>query len=62
MGRWDDFLLQEAVPFVERQFSCSGTDKRGIFGKSSGGCSAMVHATPSDFWSSAAVHSGDMFN
>jgi enterochelin esterase-like enzyme len=61
MGRWDDFLLTEAVPFVEAQFGCGGTGRRGIFGKSSGGYGAMVHALlHPDFWSAAAVHSGDM--
>jgi hypothetical protein len=61
MGRWDDFLLKEAVPFVERTFGCGGAGKRGVFGKSSGGYGAMVHALlHPDFWSAAAVHSGDM--
>jgi hypothetical protein len=61
MGNWDDFLLKEAVPFVERQFGCGGPSKRGVFGKSSGGYGAMVHALMHpDFWSAAAVHSGDM--
>jgi S-formylglutathione hydrolase FrmB len=61
MGRWDDFLLLEAVPFVERQFGCGGAGKRGCFGKSSGGYGAMVHALlHPDFWSAAASHSGDM--
>jgi enterochelin esterase-like enzyme len=61
VGRWDDFLLQEAVPFVERSFGCGGAGKRGCFGKSSGGYGAMVHALlHPDFWSGAAVHSGDM--
>ena len=61
MGRWDDFLLQEAVPFVEQKFGCGGIGKRGVFGKSSGGYGAMVHALlHPDFWSAAAVHSGDM--
>ena len=61
MGRWDDFLLQEAVPFVEGKFGCGGAGKRGVFGKSSGGYGAMVHAIlHPDFWSGAAVHSGDM--
>ncbi|HEY5339294.1 MAG TPA: alpha/beta hydrolase-fold protein [Rhizomicrobium sp.] len=60
-GRWDDFLLQEAVPFVEKTFGCGGAGKRGIFGKSSGGYGAMIHALlHGDFWSAAAVHSGDM--
>jgi hypothetical protein len=61
MGRWDDFLLHEAVPMVEGRFGCGGAGKRGCFGKSSGGYGAMVHALlHSDFWSAAACHSGDM--
>jgi hypothetical protein len=61
MGRWDDFLLTECVPFVERKFGCGGAGRRGVFGKSSGGYGAMVHALlHPDFWSAAACHSGDM--
>ncbi|UXH76488.1 alpha/beta hydrolase [Roseateles amylovorans] len=61
MGRWDDFLRAEVVPFVEDRFSCGGSGRRGLFGKSSGGYGAMVHALlHPDFWSAAAVHSGDM--
>ncbi len=61
MGRWDDFLRDEVVPTVEAQFSCGGTGRRGLFGKSSGGYGAMVHALlHPHFWSAAAVHSGDM--
>ncbi len=61
MGRWADFLLDEAVPFVERKFGCGGTGRRGVFGKSSGGYGAMVHALLyPDFWAAAACHSGDL--
>ena len=61
IGRWADFLLEEAVPLVERAFGCGGSGRRGLFGKSSGGYGAMVHALLySDFWSAAACHSGDM--
>lgn len=61
MGRWDDFLLQECVPFVEKTYGCGGAGKRGLFGKSSGGYGAMVHALlHPDFWAAAASHSGDM--
>jgi hypothetical protein len=61
VGLWDDFLRTEAVPFVEQTFGCGGAGKRGVFGKSSGGYGAMVHALlHPDFWSAAAVHSGDM--
>jgi hypothetical protein len=61
MGRWDDFLLEEAVPFVEAKFGCGGKGRRGCFGKSSGGYGAMVQAMlHPDFWSAAASHSGDV--
>ena len=61
IGRWADFLLQEAVSHVEAQFGCGGLGHRGVFGKSSGGYGAIVHALLySDFWSAAACHSGDM--
>ena len=60
-GRWADFLMEEAVASVEKEFGCGGKGRRGIFGKSSGGYGAMVHALLyPDFWSAAAVHSGDM--
>ena len=60
-GAWADFLLTEAVPFVERKFGCGGAGRRGVFGKSSGGYGAMVHALLyPDFWSASACHSGDM--
>ena len=61
MGRWDDFLLKEAVPFVEGKFGCGGNGRRGCFGKSSGGYGTMAHALlHPDFWSAAASHSGDV--
>lgn len=61
MGRWDDFLRDEVVPLVEEHFACGGSGRRGLFGKSSGGYGAMVHALlHPDFWSAAAVHSGDV--
>jgi enterochelin esterase-like enzyme len=57
MGRWADFLIEEAVPFVEREFGCGGAGKRGVFGKSSGGYGAIVHALLyPDFWSASACH------
>ncbi|MEN0652900.1 MULTISPECIES: alpha/beta hydrolase [Hyphobacterium] len=61
MGNWDDFLLTEAVPAIEAEFGCGGAGRRGVFGKSSGGYGAMVHALlHPDFWSGAACMSGDM--
>ena len=61
LGPWEDVLLQEIVPLVEDRFGCGGQGRRGVFGKSSGGYGAMVHAMKhADFWSAAACHSGDM--
>jgi enterochelin esterase-like enzyme len=61
MGMWADFLIQECVPQIERTFACGGVGRRGIFGKSSGGYGAFVHALlHPDFWSAAASHSGDL--
>jgi enterochelin esterase-like enzyme len=61
LGPWEDILLQEAVPLVERRFGCGGAGRRGVFGKSSGGYGAIIHALKhADFWAAAACHSGDM--
>lgn len=61
LGPWADVLLREMVPLVEGHFACGGVGKRGVFGKSSGGYGAMVHALLyPHFWSAAACHSGDM--
>jgi enterochelin esterase-like enzyme len=61
VGRWADFLIDEAVPFVETQFGCGGNGRRGVFGKSSGGYGAIVHAMLyPEFWAGSACHSGDM--
>ncbi len=61
MGAWADFLLEEAVPYIERELHCGGSGRRGVFGKSSGGYGALVHALLyPDFWAAAACHSGDM--
>ena len=61
VGRWDDFLLMECIPFIEEKFGCGGPGKRGCFGKSSGGYGSIAHAMlHPDFWSAAASHSGDM--
>jgi S-formylglutathione hydrolase FrmB len=61
LGPWADFLLEEAVPFVEAKFDCGGGGKRGCFGKSSGGYGSIAHALLyPDFWAASACHSGDM--
>lgn len=61
MGPWEDIILTEFVPAVETRFSCGGAGRRAVFGKSSGGYGAIVHALKhADFWAAAACHSGDM--
>ncbi len=61
MGAWEDFLIGEMLPAVEKQFACGGKGRRGVFGKSSGGYGAIVHALRHpDVWAGAACHSGDM--
>jgi S-formylglutathione hydrolase FrmB len=61
IGRYEDYLLSEVVPFVEENLGVGGTGRRAIFGKSSGGYGAIVHAMRhADFWAAAACHSGDM--
>ncbi len=61
IGRYEDYLLGEVVPLVENKLGVGGPGRRGVFGKSSGGYGAIVHAMRhADFWSAAACHSGDM--
>jgi S-formylglutathione hydrolase FrmB len=62
MGPWETFLIREMLPFVENHFGSGGDGRRGVFGKSSGGYGAMVHALRhgGSIWSAAASHSGDV--
>lgn len=61
MGRWEEILIEEMVPAVEENLKCGGKGRRGVFGKSSGGYGAILHALlHNDFWSGAACHAGDM--
>ena len=61
IGRYEDYLLGEVVPLVEVQLGVGGPGRRAVFGKSSGGYGAIVHAMRhADVWAAAACHSGDM--
>jgi enterochelin esterase-like enzyme len=61
IGRYEDYLVDEIVPFVEGHFACGGDGKRAIFGKSSGGFGAITHGMRrADVWAATACHSGDM--
>src|SRR5689334_13512502 len=61
IGRYEDYQIDEIVPFVEGHFACGGAGNRAIFGKSSGGFGAITHGMRrADIWAAAACHSGDM--
>jgi enterochelin esterase-like enzyme len=61
MGRYETYLIDEVVPFVENELGCGGGGRRGVFGKSSGGYGAIVHGMRrADAWAAVACHSGDM--
>ncbi len=61
IGRYEDYLVDEILPFVERRFTCGGAGNRAIFGKSSGGFGAITHGMRrADVWAATACHSGDM--
>lgn len=61
MGRWEDHIHDELVPFIETQASCGGKGRRACYGKSSGGYGALFFAfRRPGFWSAVACHSGDM--
>ena len=62
MGRWATWLTEALIPTLEREFRVRrGRENRAVFGKSSGGYGAIVHALKyAEHWGAAACHSGDM--
>ena len=61
IGQWGQYLTGPVLAAIESRFGCGGTGRRGVFGKSSGGYGAIIHAMRyPDVWSAAACHSGDM--
>jgi enterochelin esterase-like enzyme len=63
IGRYADYLIDEIVPFVDREFrTLASRDHRGCFGKSSGGYGAMIHGMRyTRHWGAIANHSGDAY-
>jgi len=61
IGPYEDHIMQEIVPEIERAYPCGGVGKRGVYGKSSGGYAALVYGMRHpEFWSAVACQSGDM--
>ena len=63
LGNYADYLLQEIVPFVDREFrTLASREHRGCFGKSSGGYGAIIHGMKyASHWGAIANHSGDAY-
>ena len=63
IGRYADYLTQEIIPFVDREFrTLASREHRGCFGKSSGGYGAIIHGMKyAKYWGAIADHSGDAY-
>ena len=62
-GRYEDYLIDELVPFVDAQLrTLASRDHRGVSGKSSGGYGALVLAMRHpDVFGALASHAGDAY-
>ncbi|MDR3479382.1 MAG: alpha/beta hydrolase-fold protein [Burkholderiaceae bacterium] len=62
-GRYEDYLVQEVVPFIDTHFRTKAErDYRAVLGKSSGGYGAVIQAMRHpEVFGLAASHSGDMY-
>jgi S-formylglutathione hydrolase FrmB len=63
VGRYEDYLIQEIVPFVDERFRTRrAASSRAVMGKSSGGYGALVHGMRhADVFGLVASHSGDAY-
>jgi hypothetical protein len=63
IGNYADYLIQEIIPLVDREFrTLASREHRGCFGKSSGGYGAIIHGMKyAKHWGAIADHSGDAY-
>lgn len=63
VGHYADYLTQELIPLVDKEFRTLATrEHRGCFGKSSGGYGAILHGMKyAKYWGAVASHSGDAY-
>jgi enterochelin esterase-like enzyme len=63
IGAYADYLTEEIIPFVDREFrTLARREHRGVFGKSSGGYGAILHGMKyARHWGAIADHSGDAY-
>src|SRR5204863_6139881 len=62
-GRYEDYVVDELVPFVDAHFrTLASRDHRGVVGKSSGGYGALVLGMRHpDVFGAVASHAGDLY-
>lgn len=61
LGAYEDYVVEELVPYVDSRYRTLGFGHRGVMGKSSGGYGAIVLGMKQpDIFSAVACHSGDM--
>ncbi len=62
VGRYADYVVEELVPYLSEHVNVvDDAVGRGVFGKSSGGYGALVHAMYyPDTWGGVASHAGDI--
>ena len=62
VGPYADYVVKELVPFLSEHFNViDDRSGRGVFGKSSGGYGALVHAMYyPETWGGVASHAGDI--
>jgi S-formylglutathione hydrolase FrmB len=62
VGLYADYIVEELVPFLSTRVNViDDRAGRGVFGKSSGGYGALVHAMKyPDVWGGIASHAGDI--
>ena len=62
VGHYADYVVKELVPFLSEHFNViDDRSGRGVFGKSSGGYGALVHAMYyPETWGGVASHAGDI--
>ena len=62
VGRYADYVVDELVPFLSEHVNViDDRSGRGVFGKSSGGYGALVHAMYyPETWGGVASHAGDI--
>lgn len=63
MGRYEDYLIDEIIPMVDRNYrTIPSRNHRGILGRSSGGFGAITQAMHHpEVFSAVACHSGDLY-